>query len=100
MLIKAILTGDKEGYYRAQDNLLNSTIVDNAGKNTLDKFKSGLEYIKNNPENIQDQDRAEINKRLDESIAQVNYAQEIHPIIMNDPSIKPEIKETVFASNF
>lgn len=95
---KAILTGDREGYYRAQDNLLNSTIVDNAGKNTLDKFKSGLEYIKNNPENIQDQDRAEINKRLDESIAQVNYAQEIHPVIMNDPSIKPEIKETVFAS--
>lgn len=93
---KSILTGDKEGYYRAQDNLLNSTIVDNAGKNTLDKFKKGLEYIKNNPENIQDQDKAEITKRLDESIKQVEYAQEIHPVIMNDPSIKPEIKQTVF----
>ncbi len=93
---KAILTGDKEGYYRAQDNLLNSTIVDNAGKNTLDKFKKGLEYIKSNPENIQDQDKAEITKRLDESIKQVEYAQEVHQSIMNDPSIKPEIKQTVF----
>lgn len=102
---QAILKGDKEGYNRAQDNILNSTIVDKVdndiknGSNTqLEQFKQGLEYIKSNPERIKDEDRVETITRLNEAIAQTEYAQNLQQEVMNDSSIEPELKKLTFGT--
>lgn len=102
---QAILKGDKEGYNRTQDDILNLTIVDKvdndikSGSNTqLEQFKQGLEYIKSNPERIKDEDRVETITRLNEAIAQTEYAQTLKQEVINDSSIEPELKKLIFGT--
>lgn len=93
---KAILKGDPDTYSRAQDNLLNLNISDAIANGKIEDFKSGLKYILSNPERIKNEDRAEINKRLDEAIRQSEYAESISKDILNDPTLTPELKKLAF----
>ena len=52
-------------------------IMKNGSNTQLEQFKQGLEYIKSNPERIKDEDRVETITRLNEAIAQTEYAQNL-----------------------
>ena len=90
---KAVLTGDKPGYYRAQDNQFNDTTLEHLQKGTLDSFKDQLLFLKNNPERIEDpQERAEVMQRLDSKIQDLEYIEDLQKKLTLDKTKSNELK--------
>jgi hypothetical protein len=90
---KAILTGDKPAYYRAQDNQFNETTLDHFKHNTISSFKDQLEFLKSNPERIEDpQERSEVMQRLNDKIKDLEFVEDLQRKLTIDNTKSTEFK--------
>lgn len=90
---KAILTGDKEGYYKAQDQEFNNTILTHTANKTLDKLKDDLEFLRSKPERIDDnEDRPEILKRINDKLDDINHVEKIQSLLNGQTEKSNEVK--------
>jgi len=90
---KAILTGDKEGYYKVQDEQFNNTILQHTANKTLDKLKDDLVYLASNPERVDDPtERTELIQRLHDKISDIESVESFQKKLALQPEKSNEIK--------
>ena len=78
-------------YQRGIDELISKSISDNTADGTLDKFRSGLEAIKSNPERIKDENREDYINRINNILEQIDYAKSISKDLISTDN---ELKQT------